>query len=446
MSLKHKIFLLWACLLTAVTGFSQEAVPPPDTTITERSVMQTFEIPSLGYRPSASCGTGCVETYPKTRKITLPVTEKTITIVQPRLVQVREKGIPNPCCDSLNTTLKEFSETIDRLGEAIDRLGKTPPPPPPPTVCCETPKERYSLLYVIAGFRSIYDTPLWRENGYLGIGYRHHWRDTSQLFTTYAGSEVSLFLRKKTDLECDGCSEFTESNFITPGIRWEVFGGREWGIRQNNKLRFRLELRYALLQPQVLPTEPTTPAIPEAKDRTFLPQKSGLTVRGQVIWDTPIPGVQLQGGPEYDLIAKRFGGELRAIASTAVIAEKARQRKAEQKRKADEEMNVFLQDTSMIQLDSAYFFPKPATVDTTTTDSKKFLGMKMPHIVIPFTKEAKQNRLQSARNDVWKLTMRQNQLKKDALSGNIAVRPALRKNIRELEIAEKRLDRLEHRK
>lgn len=446
--IKHKFFLLCALLLTAGTGFSQGldtvAVPPPDTTTTEKKVMQTFEIPSLGYRPSEACGTGCVETYRKTRTITVPVTEKTITIVQSKPILVREKGVPqNPCCDSLNQTLREFSETIDRLSEAIDRLGKNPPTQPPPStppalVCCETPKEKYSLLYLIGGFRSIYDSDLWRENGYIGIGYRHHWRDTSQLFTTYAGSELSVFLRKKTDLDCDGCSPFTEENFIKPAARWEVFGGREWGLRQNNKFRFRLELRYALLQPEVLP---------DANDRRFLPQQSGLTARGQVIWDTPIPGVQVQGGPEYDLIARRFGGELRVIASTTMIAEKAKERKAEEKRKADEEMDVFLQDTSMIQLDSTYFFPAPdTTTDSTTIKKKRFLGMKMPHIVLPFTKEAKEKRLQSTKDNVWKLSMRQNELKKQALTGNTAGLPALAQNIRQLEAAEERLDRLERRR
>jgi hypothetical protein len=168
--------------------------------------------------------------------------------------------------------------------------------------CCEVPKLSWPLIYPMVGYRSTYDSPLMKESMFIGFGYRKHWRDSMQMNSTYAGSELIAFRSTRTNITCDTCITFTEGRPEKLALRWEVFVGREFGIIEKTNLRGFVEGRYALLQPKV----------GTIIDQKFLPKKSGVTLRGGVRYDVLLK-FQLQGAYEYDPISKLSGGELRLI-------------------------------------------------------------------------------------------------------------------------------------
>ncbi|MFA7285661.1 MAG: hypothetical protein WC011_02335 [Candidatus Paceibacterota bacterium] len=168
--------------------------------------------------------------------------------------------------------------------------------------CCDVPRLSWPLVYPMVGYRSTYDSPLMEESMFIGLGYRKHWRDSMQMNSNYAGTELTAFRSTRTDVSCDSCLTFVEGRPENLALRWEVFVGREFGIMEKSDLRGFVEGRYALLQPKV----------GTIVDQRFLPKKSGVTLRGGARYDL-FQKFQLQGSYEYDPIANLSGGELRLI-------------------------------------------------------------------------------------------------------------------------------------
>lgn len=192
--------------------------------------------------------------------------------------------IPQSCCD---TTIVIIN---------------CPPTTKDTSPCCTVPKLAWPLVYPMVGYRSTYDSPLMEESMFIGFGYRKHWRDSIQMFSTYVGSELTAFRSTRTDVSCDSCLTFVEGRPENLALRWEVFVGREFGILEKTNIRGFVEGRYALLQPQV----------GLIIDKRFLPKKSGVTLRGGARYDF-LQKFQLQGTYEYDPIANLSGGEVKLV-------------------------------------------------------------------------------------------------------------------------------------
>ena len=343
---------------------------------------------------------------------------------------------------------------------------ETPPPPVPPLptkcdtivviceapecpeipapviqqVCCEVPKLSWTYFYPMVGVRSTYDSDICREPWFLGLGVRQHWRDSTQLSSTYAGVETSFSMREKTSFTCDTCVEFTNEAPIKPAVRAEVFVGREFGIRENSKFLGFVEARYAVLQPQVLPG---------VNDRKFLPKQSGLTTRGGVRYNVN-KSLQAQASFEYDPLAKLAGGEVRIIANLVRGEETRQQEKQERAREqflrdsvAREERlradsiavaNFFEFNLDTVQIAQAELQPDAKYVDP---EPQRVVGIEFQTL-----RNVRGMKINKARTEVLALQKEHNQLRLQ-MKVNPAKWSEFQTNSKKLKKAERELRRLE---
>lgn len=180
--------------------------------------------------------------------------------------------------------------------------------------CCQVPKQDWGILYPGIGIRSTYDSDIWSEEWFFRGGYRHHWRDTTEKASTYAGIEIDLMMKSRDRVPCDTCGFFTDQNYLKPAVRSEIFVGREFGIPRDkgnegtSPFRGYIELRYSILQPEVLP---------DLNDRTFLPKKTGVNSRFGI--RTDVGPVQVQAAFEVDVLATCINDNLIAGGELSVI-------------------------------------------------------------------------------------------------------------------------------
>lgn len=309
--------------------------------------------------------------------------------------------------------------------------------------CCEPGKFKWVEIYLALGHRTTFSTDLSPEYDVFGIGAIQYFGDSSMNGAYFVGSEAFFLLRKPFICPEGNCHEFTDKNFLSPAVRWEVFGGRRFDV-WDTKWHLDLYTKYTLIQPRTA-----------LENRWFLPKKSGWTVGFNAVWE-PVNGVEIKGGPQYDLFSKQGGGMLRADISFSTIADANKKRQQRDSTRGAERDNIrraeqLRQDT--VEVDS-FLRTSPMSIfnliDTTSTDtlsnndtlqnqeSKRFLFLTFK----PEGQKQKEE-LKQARTKMRVLQDRYNLLLAEVQQYNVSKWREFKQVRTDLYKASKRLDRLE---